>query len=231
MVRAILFDMGGTLDGDGQHWLDRFVDGYADAGIDLSRETIRKGFDRAEQRLSQDADIVHAGFDALVRRHLAVQFDVHGLDDAALLERMAARFVAPIYDAGRRNVALMSTLRDRGLLLGVVSNACGNARVLCDDLGYGPFLSAIVDSRVVGVAKPDPRIYTIALDALGLEPASVMMVGDNYERDIVPPHDLGMQTTWLVADAANRDRGVADACIAHLSDLLLHLPLPERAPA
>ena len=27
MVRAILFDMGGTLDGDGQHWLDRFVDG------------------------------------------------------------------------------------------------------------------------------------------------------------------------------------------------------------
>src|SRR4051812_40820094 len=49
-LRAILFDMGGTLDGDGLHWLDRFAAAYAAAGMTLPFETLRAAFDSAEQR-------------------------------------------------------------------------------------------------------------------------------------------------------------------------------------
>ena len=40
MIRAVLFDMGGTLDGDGVHWLDRFARLYAEAGVTLPRERL-----------------------------------------------------------------------------------------------------------------------------------------------------------------------------------------------
>ena len=45
MIRAILFDMGGTLDGDGQHWQDRFIALYRSFGIELPRQTIGDAFD------------------------------------------------------------------------------------------------------------------------------------------------------------------------------------------
>jgi putative hydrolase of the HAD superfamily len=230
MLRAILFDMGGTLDGDGQHWLDRFVRLYASHGLDLPREAIRKGFDAAERRSWTDEAIRRANVDRLVRSHLAWQFETHGLRHAGLLDRMATDFARPIHAAGGRNVALLTELRDRGYTLGVVSNACGNARALCDDLGYGPLLSFVVDSRVVGIAKPDPAIYRLALDRLRLPAGAVLMVGDSYERDIVPAHSLGMRTAWLVPDNEG-DRGVADVRLTHLADLLAHVTEQERTPA
>ncbi len=59
MYRAILFDMGGTLDGDGLHWLDRFVASYAEEGLVLGRDTIRAAFDEADRaRLMADEGIV-----------------------------------------------------------------------------------------------------------------------------------------------------------------------------
>ena len=50
MIRAVLFDLGGTLDGDGLHWLDRFAAMYADAGVFLPGQRVREAFDEAERR-------------------------------------------------------------------------------------------------------------------------------------------------------------------------------------
>jgi putative hydrolase of the HAD superfamily len=112
----------------------------------------------------------------------------------------------------------------------VVSNACGNAEALCGDLGYAAYLDAVIDSRVVGVAKPDPGIFRLALDRLGLAAADALMVGDSYDRDIVPAHGLGMRTAWLTPDGP-MDRGVADLHIRSLSDLLSHVQRQEHTPA
>lgn len=230
MLRAIFFDMGGTLDGDG-HWLDRFVRLYADHGFVMPRETLRRGFDFAEQCAAADAAIVSADLETLVRRHLTWQFSVHGLDDGASREAMVRAFVTPIRDAARRNAWTLAELRRRGFVLGVISNACGNAQRLCDDLGYSGHLSVVIDSRVVGVAKPDPRIYTLALDRLGVDAADAMMVGDSYERDILPAKQVGMQTRWLIHGATPASPGVADACIASIEQLPAHLAAAERATA
>jgi len=69
--------------------------------------------------------------------------------------------------------------------------------VLCDNLGYAPFLSLIVDSRRVGLFKPDPAIYLYAARCLELPPWSILMVGDSIDRDIKPAKTIGMQTAWL----------------------------------
>jgi putative hydrolase of the HAD superfamily len=231
MVHAVLFDMGGTLDGDGEHWLDRFIRLYTDARVALPREVIRKGFDHAERRAAAEAVRVSAGLEQFVRQHLAWQTECHTAGDAALLERIAEQFISLVRAAAKRSVPVLAELRRRGLLLGVVSNGCGNVQILCDEFGFSRFLDCVIDSHWAGVAKPDPAIFRLALDRLGVTAASTLMVGDSYDRDIVPAHRIGMHTAWLMARNAGVVPGVADAVIGSLDALLPLFQQPERMPA
>jgi putative hydrolase of the HAD superfamily len=197
MIRAILFDMGGTLDGDGQHWLDRFVALYQAAGVTLPRETLRGAFDEAERRANSDETIASTDFGQMIERYVKWQLSHLGLTNDRLERELIAGFSGPVRNAVAANVCLLAELAERGFELAVVSNGCGNVEKLCSDFGYAPFLSAIVDSRCVGVCKPDPAIFTHALEKLGREPGEAMMVGDSFERDIVPAKKLGMTTAWL----------------------------------
>jgi putative hydrolase of the HAD superfamily len=230
MLRAVLFDMGGTLDGDGEHWLDRFVRLYAGAGVVLSRDVIRKGFDHAERRAAAEAVRVSAGLGQFVRQHLAWQAECHTAGDARLLEPIAEQFISLVRAAAKRSVPVLAELRRRGLLLGVVSNGCGNVQTLCDEFGFSPFLDCVIDSHWAGIAKPDPAIFRLALDRLGVSAASTLMVGDSYDRDIVPAHRIGLHTAWLAGDAGALP-GVADVVIGSLDALLPLFEQPERMPA
>jgi len=197
MVRAILFDMGGTLDGDGQHWLERFLVLYRDFGIALPRETIRRAFDEAERRATTDAAIASAGLREMVALHVKWQLAHLRIGDPRLEEQIASGFVAPVRQAASANVRLLAMLRERDFTLGVVSNGCGNVDTLCADFGYAPFLSVIVDSRCVGVCKPDPAIFVLSAEKLGVDPGEIMMVGDSFDRDVRPAKGIGMKTAWL----------------------------------
>src|SRR5438309_641796 len=66
MIRGILFDMGGTLDGDGLHWLDRFVALYAGSGLTVPRDRVRAAFDEAERLAALDDEIARAGLDVMM---------------------------------------------------------------------------------------------------------------------------------------------------------------------
>jgi HAD superfamily hydrolase (TIGR01549 family) len=218
-LRAVLFDMGGTLDGDGLHWLDRFAAAYRGAGLPLPFETLRAAFDAAEQRAATDGEIASAGLHAMVTQHVSWQFAHLGLGGDERRSEVAAAFEQPMRELAAGHRAMLSELTARGLRVGVVSNGCGNVRTLCEDLGYASALSVVIDSRRAGVAKPDPRIYELAAEALGLPAAAIMMVGDSYERDVVPAKAIGMQTAWLHRGGAAPDVTRADLILESLVDL------------
>jgi putative hydrolase of the HAD superfamily len=221
MLRAILFDMGGTLDGDGLHWLERFERLYADAGVLLPHGTLRAAFDEAERQAAVDEAITTADLEGMVDRHVGWQLQHLSLDDPRLRRALVACFVKPVRDTAHANARLLACLKARGLQLGVVSNGCGNVDRLCEDLGYSSFLSIVVDSRRVGLYKPDPAIYVYASARLGLAPSSIMMVGDSFDRDVRPAKAVGMQTAWLEGPAARDcpDRALADVSLRALADL------------
>ena len=98
---------------------------------------------------------------------------------------------------GRKRAICWPTWWQRGFELGVVSNGCGNVEKLCADFGYAPFLSVIVDSRRVGLFKPDPAIFVHAAGKLGRNPGEILMVGDSFDRDVRPAKKIGMKTAWL----------------------------------
>jgi putative hydrolase of the HAD superfamily len=197
MIRTILFDMGGTLDGDGLHWLERFLALYRSFGVDLPREKIRAAFDEAEHRAGTDDGIASAGLERMIEQHVDWQLAHLELHDPQLKQHLVSGFIAPVREAVSANVTLLAELVERGFELGVVSNGCGNVAKLCADFGYGPFLSVIVDSRCVGFFKPDPAIFACAAEKLGRNPGEVLMVGDSFERDIRPAKQIGMKTAWL----------------------------------
>src|SRR4029077_9245831 len=86
---------------------------------------------------------------------------------------------------------------------------------------YNAYLSVLVDSLVEGVSKPDPRIYSLAVERLSLPAEKVMMVGDNFERDILPARGLGMKTAWLIGDQKRvpPDPTKVDIILRSLEDL------------
>jgi HAD superfamily hydrolase (TIGR01509 family) len=221
MIRAILFDMGGTLDGDGQHWLDRFVSLYRDAGVKLPRETLRAAFDEAERQANRDETIASSDFQQMIGLYVKWQLAHLGLTNDRLEEDLVTGFSAPVRKAAAANVRLLAELKERGFELGVVSNGCGNVENLCTDFGYAPFLSVIVDSRRVGVSKPDPAIFSYATEKLGLNPGEIMMVGDSFERDIRPAKQIGMKTAWLegIEPRECPDPALVDVRLRALADI------------
>jgi len=197
VIHAILFDMGGTLDGDGVHWLDRFVALYGDFGTKLPRVAIRAAFDEAERRAALDDEIASADLAQMIALHVRWQLAHLGVKDPKLERHLVDGFVEPIRSAAAANARLLASLVARGLKVGVVSNGCGNVEELCADLGYKPYLSVIVDSRRVGLFKPDPAIFIYAAEKLGGDPGAMMMVGDSFDRDVRPAKKAGMKTAWL----------------------------------
>lgn len=221
MIRAILFDMGGTLDSDGQHWLDRFIALYRDFGVDLPRETLRGAFDEAERQSAKNEEIASADFRRMIQLYVQWQLAHLALKDPALEQHLIVGFTAPVRKAAAANVRLLAELAGRGFELGVVSNGCGNVEALCDDFGYTPFLSVIVDSRRVGIFKPDPAIFSFAAERLGRDPETILMVGDSFERDVVPAKEIGMKTAWLEGAEPRPcpDPSVIDFRLKRLADL------------
>jgi len=91
----------------------------------------------------------------------------------------------------------LRALQDAGYRLGVVSNADGRVEALLGDLGLARFFELVVDSELVGVSKPDPRIFRIALEQMGVEPHRTLYVGDLYPVDVVGARGVGMDAVLL----------------------------------
>jgi putative hydrolase of the HAD superfamily len=221
VIHAILFDMGGTLDGDGVHWLDRFVALYRDFGAKLPRAVIRGAFDEAERRAALDGEIASSDLAQMIALHVKWQLAHLGLKDPKLERHLVDGFVEPVRSAAARNAHLLASLVARGLTLGVVSNGCGNVEKLCADFGYKPYLSVVVDSRRVGLFKPDPAIFIHAAEKLGGDPGAMMMVGDSFERDVRPAKKAGMKTAWLHGAEPQEclDPELVDVHLRNLADL------------
>jgi putative hydrolase of the HAD superfamily len=113
---------------------------------------------------------------------------------------------APARQLAATTHALLETLRERGLKLGLVSNAIDPPDLLHRDLaelGVAERLDVAVFSSEVGRRKPDPLIFERALERLGVAPPQALMVGDRVATDIAGAKALGMKTCqalWFVAD-------------------------------
>lgn len=195
--RAILFDFGGTLDSDGEHWLDRFYELYETVGLDLHKDLIKKVFYEADRMCCNDPKVDRMGLRPLMQHHIRYQFTVLNLDKAAAEElRMVDEFCSKTEYYLKRNASLLRRLQNH-YKMGVVSNFYGNVAAICEEAGLSEYLLTILDSTQVGFSKPDPEIFDRALRDLGVRAETCVFIGDSYERDMLPARRMGMKTIWV----------------------------------
>jgi len=230
-LEAVVFDAGGTLVRLDFEWMAGTV---TRLGFPLDVATLRRGevagrraYDASEGRppapgepapplgsggsteayfigMLAACDVPGAVFDAAHDAFLARQRD-HGL------------WMRPAEGAR----ATLDALIARRVRLACVSNSDGRAEATLAACGVREGLEFVVDSHVVGVEKPDPRIFAIALERLGLAPERALYVGDIASVDAVGARAAGMPFTLIDPQGDYAPPGVAS--IAAIGDLPEHL--------
>lgn len=93
--------------------------------------------------------------------------------------------------------AALRLARQAGVSAGVISNANGSVRSILEETGLAAHLDFILDSAVVGVEKPDPRIFQMALAEARVVPGEAVYIGDLYSVDVLGARGAGLDGILL----------------------------------
>lgn len=113
-------------------------------------------------------------------------------------------------------LAAIAALRRAGWKTALVSNVDQRLRPVFSALGLAAHLDAIVLPGDAGAAKPDPRIFALALERLGVAPARAVFVGDDPEQDLRAARRAGLRAVDVagLATLAELPARISDAAHA-----------------
>ena len=100
-------------------------------------------------------------------------------------------------------IATLEAVKRHGFHIGLISNASDddNTQALIDKGGFRPYLEDIISSAMFGKRKPHPAIFRAALEHFAVRPSEAVMVGDDYQADIMGAKGVGMQSIWITRRA------------------------------
>ena len=228
-IKGIIFDYGGTIDSNGMHWSEVIRMAYEAIHIPVSEEIFREAYVHAERTLAKNRIILpNHNFWHVLR--LKAEIQIQWLIDNNHLPKDAdfAKYTTGIadwcyaYAQTAISVALpvIRKLAEKYPLV-LVSNFYGNIEAVLKDFHLAGFFKAIIESSVVGVRKPDPEIFRMGIKELGLPSGEIVVVGDSYDKDIVPATTAGCRTIWLKRTGWNEYKGdeTADIIISDFAEL------------
>lgn len=205
MIKGIIFDYGGTIDSRGVHWSEIIWDGYQLAKIPVTKEQFRECYVAAERELARTRHILpHHNFHDLLlikmRLELGQLISTDCLSASFDLDATATTIAQYCYDQARITIEevrpVIESLHKKFPLV-LVSNFYGNIQSVLADFDLLRYFNHIIESAVVGIRKPNPQIFQLGIDALGLKAEEVLVVGDSYKKDILPAESLGCKVLWL----------------------------------
>lgn len=94
-------------------------------------------------------------------------------------------------------VETIAELRSRGLKLGLISVCSEDVPDVWDETAFAGLFHSTVFSCSVGMRKPDPRIYRLALDELGVAPGEAVFVGDGANDELAGAERAGMRAVLI----------------------------------
>ena len=203
-LEAVVFDAGGTLARLDFEWMSGWVTAH---GLPLEAGALRRA--EVEGRRAYDASFgfgdghgagaanpplgsrgdVRAYFGGMLEAAgVAEPLRTRAFDAFAERQRGEGLWVRPVEGAR----ATLDRLRALGLRMACVSNSDGRAEWHLEHTGTRAGLEFVVDSQIVGIEKPDPRIFAIALERLGVAAERALYVGDIRSVDEAGARAAGM---------------------------------------
>ena len=89
-------------------------------------------------------------------------------------------------------IKVLTALKKDGSKLALLTNTHILEIDIYDKLDIGKYFDIVIMSHKIGIAKPDPKIFNIALQKLGSSSKDTMMIGDNLEKDIIGAEKVGV---------------------------------------
>ena len=203
MTRGYIFDYGGTLDTGGQHWGQTIWHAYERHQVPVSEVQFREAYVHTERMLGKNPIIrPDFTFRQTLEAKLRLQMECfRGMWSEECGVRYAEVLADDLYertvDQTSKSRKVLQTLKDQGLPMVLVSNFYGNMPVVLREFGFDGLFLKVIESAVVGIRKPDPRIFLLGVETLGMKPEEVTVVGDSLDKDIAPALEAGCQAVWL----------------------------------
>lgn len=228
-IEGIIFDYGGTIDSRGDHWSEVIYKGWLDAGLNVDKSVFRTCYVYAERELARTRHILpQHNFRDLLSVKMRIELDhlkenndhEKNIDTESLSETIAGYCYAYARECVEEARPTLETLCGHYPMV-LVSNFYGNVDEVLRDFDLRRYFNGIIESAVVGVRKPDPRIFMLGVVALGLKPEHVLVVGDSLKKDILPAESIGCHVAWLKGKGWTPEEDAAEhpAMIGRLSDL------------
>ncbi len=231
MYKAVFFDLVNTLVRHDPWPEERQHRALKEFGIDVPKKDLRRGFWAAndyfsreaarspiEQRPLEEKAEVFIEFERTWLREAGVE--VSRKQAAKLLEllRLNTQGVILFEDT----VPALAELRNRGIVVGLVSNLDMTLKEFCPDFDLASHLDFVIVSHEVGFEKPHPEIFGAALERANTKASEAIMVGDQFNSDIVGALRAGIKPLWLDRDGVFDDH-VDCQRIGNLFDILEHV--------
>ncbi|MCO8096390.1 HAD family hydrolase [Acinetobacter lwoffii] len=123
---------------------------------------------------------------------------------------------------------VLTQLKDEGYQLAIVSNGGHDTRLnTIRGLGIETYFDEIISSGLVGFNKPQPEIFQITAERLGVQPAQCLYIGDHPINDVQGATEAGMHALWMQGFHADAEH--IQYKIQQLPEIFVHLQLLNRA--
>lgn len=200
-MRAVIFDAGNTLLRMNYAIIAEHL---GTRGRRVTVEEVEEAELRARVRLdphlapgsSTESTVTHGRYLRYLLEHLAITEEAE-IDAIARWRRGYNLPVGLWNRADPEAIEAVRRVRAAGLVAGVISNSNGSVRSILEETGLAAHLHFILDSSVVGVEKPDPRIFALGLREAGVTAAEAIYVGDLYSVDVLGARAAGLDGILL----------------------------------
>jgi putative hydrolase of the HAD superfamily len=198
-IKAILLDFGGTLSEGELDWdpYHESIKSYLSShGYYIEMQKLKKSLRAALAELkkirSKGKEMRFEEVYAIFLSNLEVRYDGEMLEwlHMNFRKNFKTNFYPCVEDvlkklAQKYKIALISnTMSDQ-------------PKRLLNEVGYDQYFDLIITSEELGIRKPNPKIFKIVLDELGVKPDEAVHVGDSVEADMYGARDSGITGIWI----------------------------------
>lgn len=197
-VRAVIFDLGGTVISMDHERVAKIIEG---AGWDLDGDWVsraeresRRAVDRVIEERAEPVQVSRAFFEAYLAAAGVDRSGIPAVHQQLLeFDRRFHLWNRPIPGVPEA----LRALARAGYRIAALSNSDGRAKDLLGELGLAGDFEFVIDSKVVGLEKPDRRIFHLACERLGMDVRDCLYVGDLLTVDIDGARNAGLRAVLL----------------------------------
>ncbi|MFD2556469.1 HAD family hydrolase [Sphingobacterium tabacisoli] len=235
LFKGLIFDYGGTLDSNGQHWASVIQDAYQKSGIYIETPLYQEAYIYAERKMATEPSILSDyAFKRVLELKIATQFEFLE-NKGTKIDKGKIFLISQLADDLARYYVQKSESFLKALYgsipMVIVSNFYGNLQAVLRDFNIDQYFDTVIESAVVGLRKPDSGIFQLGIDFLKQPAEQILVVGDSYHKDILPAKRCGCQTMWIKGavwgdEAGLEDESAADFIVSDFkkaSDLITRL--------